>query len=171
MIVDDHNIYKLSNITRYCQLSKIHKESVAEHSFYVMWFINRMCTDLDIDDNIRLLALETGLLHDIPEVITNDITYDVKKMIPEIPELLKPYEEEIIGEHSNVAVKVLYNPETYEEIVANRLVRHADNLSVLQYCRHEEQLGNKSFKELSHDSLHRVSVSQYELATAIQGGK
>ena len=167
MIVNDHNIYKLSNIVRYCQKSKIKHETVAEHSFYVGWFILKLCRQYKIPDDIKLLALETGLLHDIPEIITNDITYDVKKMIPEIPKLLQPYEEEIIGEHSKVAQKSLYNPETPAEIIANRLVAHADNLSVFQYCEHEERFGNKNFIILKNDSLYRVARSRYSLEEAI----
>ena len=168
MIVGYHNIYKLTNIIRYCQKSKIKNESVAEHSYFVGWFILDLCKKNNIPDDIKLLALETGLLHDIPEIITNDITYDVKKMIPEIPQLLQPYEEEIIGEYSKEAQKTLYNPESPAEIIANRLVTHADNLSVFQYCEHEERLGNKNFTILKNDSMLRVAKSRELLEEAIE---
>ena len=171
MKVNNHNVYRLSNIVRYCQLSKIKNETVAEHSFFVMWFINWICTQHEIGDKIRLMALEAGLYHDVPEAITNDITYDVKKLIPDIPRILQPYEEDIIGEHSKVAVKVLYNPETYEEILANKIVNHADNLSVLQYCENVETLGNKEFITLKLDSCERVKKSFEEFKTALEGGK
>ena len=172
MIVDDYNVYKLSNIIRYSQQNKIKNESVAEHSFYVMWFVNRLCTKYGLSDIIRLRALESALLHDIPEVITNDITYDVKQMIPEVSALLQPYEVETIREHSDRACKVLFDPETYEERVAKRLVKHADVLSVLQYCQHEECLGNKNFTELRRATEQRVKQSKEELLTVIrEGGK
>ena len=96
MIVDDFNVYKMSNIVRYSQQNKIKNESVAEHSYFVMWFINRLCTKYELSDKKRLLAMEAGLLHDVPEVITNDITYDVKQMIPEVSALLQPYEEDVV---------------------------------------------------------------------------
>ena len=168
MIVDDYNVYKLSNIIRYSQQNKIKNETVAEHSYYVTWFVNRLCTKYELGDTIRLMALETALLHDIPEVITNDITYDVKRMIPEVPALLQPYEEEVIKEHSSRAYKVLFNPETSEEIIAKKVVKHADILSVLQYCQNEEMLGNKSFTELRRATEQRVKDSREDLVKAIK---
>ena len=168
MIVDDYNVYKLSNIIRYSQQNKIKNETVAEHSYYVTWFVNRLCTKYELGDTIRLMALETDLLHDIPEVITNDITYDVKRMIPEVPALLQPYEEEVIKEHSLRAYKVLFNPETPEETIAKKVVKHANILSVLQYCQNEEMLGNKSFTELRRATEQRVKDSREDLVKAIK---
>lgn len=170
MIVDDYNVYKLSNIIRYSQQNKIKNETVAEHSYYVSWFVNRLCTKYSLSDTIRLMALEAALLHDVPEVITNDITYDVKRMIPEVPALLQPYEEEVIKEHSSRAHKVLFNPETTDEIVAKKIVKHADILSVLQYCQNEEALGNKNFTELRKATEKRVKESRDALVASINGG-
>ena len=171
MIVDDYNVYKLSNIVRYSQQNKLKNETVAEHSFFTTWFVNRLCTKYELSDKIRLMALESALLHDIPEAITNDITYDVKRMIPEISGLLQPYEEEIVVEHSLKAWKVLFHPETYEEIVASKLVSHADVLSVLQYCHNEEMLGNKNFVELRKATDERARKSREELLTVIREGE
>ena len=172
MIVDDYNVYKLSNIIRYSQQNKIKNETVAEHSYYVSWFVNRLCTKYSLSDTIRLMALEAALLHDVPEVITNDITYDVKRMIPEVPGLLQPYEEEVIMEHSSRAHKVLFNPETNDEIIAKKIVKHADILSVLQYCQNEEELGNKNFTELRKATEKRVKESRDALIASInEGGK
>lgn len=168
MIVDDYNVYKLTNIIRYSQLNKIKQESVAEHSYYVMWFVNRLCTKYELCDRIRLQALEAALLHDIPEVITNDITYDVKRMIPEVSALLQPYEKQVISEHSVNACNTLFYPETDEDFVAKALVKHADILSVMQYCHNEECLGNKNFIELRQASEQRVAESKAKLEEAIR---
>lgn len=167
MIVDDYNVYKLSNIVRYSQQNKIKNETVAEHSFYVVWFINRICTKYKLDDNIRVMALEAGLLHDIPEVVTNDITYDVKQMLPEVSALLQPYEEDIIMEHSERSYRVLFNPQTFEEMLAKKIIKHADVLSVLQYCQHEETLGNKNFTELREETEKRVKESRKQMLDLI----
>lgn len=171
MIVNDFNVYKMSNIIRYSQQNKIKHESVAEHSYFVMWFINRLCTKYNLNDNIRLLALEAGLLHDVPEVITNDITYDVKQMIPEVSTLLQPYEEDVIKEHSYNAWKVLFNPETEDEILAKTIVKHADILSVYQYCYNEEMLGNKNFTELRKATNERLVKSKENLESKVKGGQ
>lgn len=169
-MVDDYNIYKLSNIVRYSQLSKIKNESVAEHSFFVMWFVNELCTKFQLSDTIRLRALETALLHDIPEIITNDITHDVKCMIPEIPKLLEPYEKRVIGEHSSRAYETLFCPESYEARVAKELVNHADILSVMLYCMNEKELGNKAFEELVQGTKDRLNSSREKLLEEIRKG-
>lgn len=167
MIVDDFSIYKLSNIVRYSQQNKIKHETVAEHSYYVMWFVNRLCTKYGLSDKIRLQALEAALLHDIPEVITNDITYDVKRMIPEVSALLQPYEKQVISEHSVNACNTLFYPETDEDNLAKTLVKHADILSVMQYCKNEEKLGNKNFTELRKATEERLVESKAKLLDEI----
>lgn len=167
MIVDDFNVYKLSNITRFSQQHKIKNESVAEHSYYVMWFINRICSQYELDDTIRLLSLEAGLLHDIPEVVTNDITYDVKTMIPDISALLQPYEEKAILEHSVRSHQMLFYPANATDRLVKRIVKHADILSVLQYCQNEETLGNTNFKKLREETEKRLDESSLELGKLI----
>lgn len=168
MIVGDGNVYKLSNIIRYSQLSKIKRESVAEHSFYVSWFANRLCTWYKLPDIIRLMALEAAILHDIPEVITNDITYDVKQMIPEVSGLLQPYEKAIIKEHSERVYGILFDPLSCEQQIAKALVKHADILSVMQYCTNEEDLGNKSFIKLKQDTETRIEKSKQKVESLIE---
>ena len=170
MIVDDDNVYRMSNIIRYSQLDKIKNESVAEHSYYVAWFVNRVCTEFHLCSTIRLMALEAAILHDVPEVITNDITYDVKCMVPEIKELLQPYEEQIIKEHSYPVWETLFHPKSWNQRVAKAVVKHADILSVVQYCHHEEMLGNKSFTELREASQERAMKTLDELLTVIREG-
>lgn len=167
MIVDDYNVYKLSNIVRYSQQNKIKQETVAEHSYYVCWFVNRLCTKYELSDKIRLMAIEAAILHDIPEVITNDITYDVKKLIPEVRALLQPYEETVIKQHSTRSYEVLFNPKTTDELIAKKVVKHADILSVLQYCQNEEMLGNKNFTELRKATEVRVNKSKSELLSLL----
>ena len=168
MIVNDLNVYKLANIIRYSQQNKIKKESVAEHSFFVMWFVERLCTKYQVSDIIRLKALEAALLHDVPEVITNDITYDVKKMIPEISALMEPYEKQVISEHSVCACNTLFYPVTDEDAIAKAIVKYADVLSVLQYCSNEESLGNKSFVELRKATEKRIKDSRDHLESVLK---
>ena len=89
MIVDDYNVYKLSNIIRYSQQNKIKNETVAEHSYYVSWFVNRLCTKYSLSDTIRLMALEAALLHDVVE--DTPITHEdiVREFGDEIAEMVE----------------------------------------------------------------------------------
>ena len=157
--VDDENVYILNSIQRYNTQHKIHNETVAAHSFFVCFFIHRICNEFKLDDTIKLYATEAGLLHDVPEVITNDITHDAKQLIKGLPALLCPYEEEIIKAHSERAWRVLFHPSDIEEQLAQLVVNHADILSVHQFCENEVKLGNVTFSTLLEDSLSRIQLS------------
>lgn len=161
--VDEENIYRLNSIIRYNTLNRIGCETVAAHSYFVTFFIHDICTDFKLSDIIRLYSLEAGIFHDVPEVITNDITHDVKELIGGLRALLQPYEEDIIKQYSPRAWKVLFKPETLEERLAHAIVNHADILSVCQYCGNEVDMGNTTFKGLFSDSCMRVSQSREEV--------
>ena len=55
--------------------------------------------------------------------------------------------------------------------MAKKIVKHADILSVMQYCQHEERLGNKNFIELSKATEKRLAMSRKELMFEIQNYK
>jgi 5'-deoxynucleotidase YfbR-like HD superfamily hydrolase len=159
-MINDENVYILNSIQRYNTQHRVHVETVAAHSFFVTYFINRICTGYELDDRIRLYSLEAGMLHDLPEVITNDITHDAKQLISGLSGLLKPYEEEVVKSQSERAHRILFSPTTFEEQIANAIVNHADVLSVYQYCETEVKLGNRTFREMLNNTVDRMNVTQ-----------
>ena len=84
-------IYKLKNIVRYNTHPKLTKESVAEHSFYVALIALKICDKLNVSDDIKLLSIEKSLLHDLPEIKMNDITYDAKHIL-HLEDIIKKFE-------------------------------------------------------------------------------
>ena len=161
----------MSNISRYNTRYRIKNESVAAHSFYVMWFVSNICSELGVGPDITSLALEAALVHDMPEIYINDVTYDCKKMIPGLNSILAEYEIDILNSLSTTAAKVLFYPETMEEKIAGAIVRYADVVSVKQYSQSEIKLGNKSFLEILKGAEDRLNEISYELTTLlIEGG-
>lgn len=146
----------MSNITRYNTRYRIKNESVAAHSFYVIYFTSCLCSHFGLDSKATQLAMEAALVHDIPEIYINDVTYDCKKLIPGLDEILAPYEEEIVGALSEEARLILFNPILPEQIFIRTLVKYADVVSVKQYALSEIKLGNQSFKDILKGANRRL---------------
>lgn len=146
-------IYKLKNIVRYNTHSKLVNETVAEHSFYVALFTMELCKILKLTEQQSLIAIQLAILHDVPEMITNDITYDAKQAMPEINKTLSKYERRFYED----------NYADYEELFDNsvdvqlgmEIVKLADILSAIQYCDNEVQLGNKYFEHILKGNIKR----------------
>ena len=97
-------IYRLQNIVRYNTWQKINSESVAEHSFFVVLFAHKICDYYKVNDNIKLVCLEMCTIHDAPEIVINDITYDAKCAMPEITKILEKYENKFFEEEFNIKI-------------------------------------------------------------------
>lgn len=166
------DLYRLNNIVRYNPHPKVGTETVAAHSFFTSLFVIDICTRYKLSDTIKLQALEGAVLHDVPEAWTNDITHDVKEQIPEIRELLKPIEQNIISEISINGAITLFtkNPDSNQRI-ARLVVELADVMSVVQYCRNESLLGNKFFDDMYEQSLDRVRQAEIALEEEIKHAK
>lgn len=161
-------IHQLNNIVRYNTRNKINPESVASHSFFASYFVLSICRDYLIEDDIKLLALESIILHDVPEVFINDITYDCKKLIPEIDDVLEPFEHAIISQLSESASSILFGHNLDEkEKLAKAIVEWADVLSVKQYAISEVELGNKPFKHILASSKKRVKKAEHNFKKAL----
>lgn len=160
-------IHQLNNIVRYNTRNKINPESVASHSFFTAYFVLSICRDFNIPDDVKLLALESAVLHDVPEVFINDITYDCKQLVPEIETLLRPYEVSVLEQISSHASRVLFGDNlTKAEKLANSIVEWADVLSVKQYALSEVELGNNVFFAILEGTERRLSEAEHEFSKA-----
>lgn len=158
----------LSNISRYNTRFRIKNESVAAHSYYVIWFVSNICSSLGLSHETTRLAMEAAMVHDIPEIYINDITYDCKQMIPELTSIIEPYERETIEKLSPEIADVLFNPVTPKEKLINTIVRYADVVSVKQYALSEMKLGNASFKSIFEGACNRLEEVGVKLSMILQ---
>lgn len=146
-------LYRLNSMVRYNTWQKVNTETVASHSYFVSIFTKMICDGLGVDPEIKLAALEFALVHDAPESLMNDITYDAKKLIPGINELLERFEKKYLSQHFPETTMTAFG----EESLAKLIVKLADIYSVVQYCDNEVLLGNSRFEKLLDDSMNRAN--------------
>lgn len=157
------NVSRLNCIVRFNTRHKLHTETVAAHSFYVAYFTMRICDVLKLKHTVKLLAIDAALMHDVPESKINDITYDCKKMITGLSDMLNKYESEIIGNISFDSQRVLFDPCTLAEKLAKAIVIYADILSVKMYAKIEVESGNKLFIGILKDTEERLEKAEATL--------
>lgn len=146
--------YRLKNIVRYNPWSKVSNESVAEHSYYVVLFTMLLCKDLDVKKEIEDLAIRLAVIHDLPEIITNDITYDAKQALPEVAKLLQQYETKFYKDNFGVYQEIFRN--SRDVAIASLIVKMADIISAIQYCDNEVRLGNEQFIDILANNVLRL---------------
>lgn len=71
----------LSHVPRWSIIPVIHRQSVAEHSYYVTLYISHICRVLGIGNHLVIDAMYHGLEHDRSESYTSDIPGPVKRSI------------------------------------------------------------------------------------------
>lgn len=154
-------IQRLSDIVRYTTRAKITNENVAEHSFYVSIEAMRICNMLKLDSDTKLKVIEAALVHDVPESLSVDVPYNIKKDYPDITEILQDIEVKELSRH---IPELEEDYKKYVEHEENKdavyyIVKLADTISVVQYSYKEIQLGNKTEEmyEIYIDSLSRVN--------------
>lgn len=147
--------YVLARLVRYNNRSRLQDESVAVHSFFVTLFTLRILDDLSVagmcDDRLRSDVLTRAILHDVGEVVTSDIPYDVKHSSSVITEELTKMERCYLSRDWPISFDrcVRSNDE-----LCHAILKLADTYSVLQYCAHEMDLGNVSveMREIYEDA-------------------
>lgn len=158
----------MSNISRYNTRYRIKNESVAAHSFYTIWFASVICSHFGLSPEVTQKAMECAMVHDIPEIYINDITYDCKQMIPEITSMIEPYERVIVSKLSDIAESILFDPKDLEDKLIGLIVRYADVVSVKQYSISEIKLGNASFSPILESANSRLEELSEELTKVLE---
>lgn len=158
------SLYRLNHMLRYNTWPRVNNETVAAHSFYVVLFTMMLCDSLEVSDHIKLEALNIAIVHDLPETIMNDVTYDAKKQIEGLSELLEVFEKKYIMVNFPEKYYAMFESKEPAHEIARLIVKLADVYSVIQYCDNEVQLGNRPFIELFDDSLERAKqiINQIE---------
>lgn len=149
---DLKNIYRLKSIIRYNNRIRIKDESVAEHSFFVAFLVLDICDKLQLTDDITFACMKKAILHDLPEIDLNDITYDTKIKL-NLHDHLKLYEDEYFDKNVSKHAYLMKND---VKNVINLVVEYADALSVLQYANNEIELGNTSMKSVTQETIKRL---------------
>lgn len=158
-------LYRLKHVVRFNTRNVIKKETVAEHTFNVAMICVLLLEQYGItNEKIRLDCITKALMHDLPEIDYNDITYDVKNLLNLRP-MLKEYEDKYFVEKYPCQAKLMHD---YIPVVDD-IVNYADALSVYQYISNEIVLGNKSedITTILSDMPQRLQKCKQELEASI----
>jgi 5'-deoxynucleotidase YfbR-like HD superfamily hydrolase len=120
-------------VNRWGNSPRIKENNVAEHSFFVAYYVKEMCKRLPIDDNDLGNILSLALDHDLHESIMVDIPTNVKRKV-------------------NISCN-----EIEEEA---KIIKLADLLDALLTCQEEIQMGNHFFI-CARDEIKPVFISVF----------
>lgn len=195
-------ITKLDNIKRFNGHFTLHQESVATHSFWVVFYVNLLYRDLfwmafnvhEIEQNTTGLVklyheiynflLRQAIMHDVDEVLTTDILYDVKYhkqggddvrkglrliTLSEI-ERMKPsiLKTELQAELSSDSVGGTTELTIEQKTVCHNIVKLCDWLSSYHFCYQEVTVGNMAFSEILQLVIEGIRTSRVSLLVALQ---
>ena len=140
-------------------------ENIAEHSLEVgmiahaLAVINKVYFNGNIDPNeVAVMAM----YHDVPGIITGDLTTPMKYFAPEIRDAYKVVEETAVNKLVSSLpeeMKPIYENILNEE---NRnkesqlLVKAADKISALIKCVEEKRMGNLDFLEAEKSTIEAI---------------
>lgn len=134
-------LYRLSDLKRYNNMSRIKSESLAEHQYYCALILMKLKPYIyNITYQEYSILLQYVLIHDIGELYTGDIPHNVKEDYPDLKYLLEKIETEklqLIGFND-----IIGTIEKNENL--KMLFKLCDILQVIQYCENEFKLGNSS---------------------------
>lgn len=157
------NIYKLKNLIRYNNRTKLKDETVAEHSFFVSLISLMICDSLKLDKQVTYECLIKSILHDMPEIEMNDITHDVKIRL-NLSQVLQEYEDEYYANNFESFASLM---NLRDDSISSLIVNLADAESVKQFIQNEKKLGNQSsdifeIEEESEARLRNLEKALYE---------
>jgi len=141
---------RAAHIPRYSAIPVNHRESVAEHSFFVAIYADRLAVDMGLND-IFPQILKAALWHDIEETWTGDFIRSFKYSDPDLKSKMDD-----AARHCAYKVfdEILQNPvfaemaigiwnDAKSDNVIGKVVKFADFLSVVSYVSKETAMGNK----------------------------
>lgn len=146
--------------TRYSGAHVIHKENVAEHSYYVTLLADLIAHDLEQKMNDRtklnrLKILQMALYHDTEEAYTGDLITPVKNKSPELKRewdklsslmMKEGLHHDFPGQQHIVKyiVSIHHMYETNKTtLLENQIVKFADGLQSVVYLLREIGFGNR----------------------------
>lgn len=153
--------------TRYSGAHVIHKENVAEHSYYVTLLADLIAHDLEHRlTNIkldRLKILRMAMYHDTEEAYTGDLITPVKNKSPELKRewdklsslMMKEGLVHDFPEQQHIVKYIVSIHHTYEKNkttqLENQVVKFADGLQSIVYLLREIGFGNRHVITILHN--------------------
>ena len=152
----------LAHVIRFNNRPQHFPESVAEHSFYVAYFVLILCNLLE-KKKIKVdtkKALSIALIHDAEEAFSGDILNPFKHFNEKVYQAIRDVNRQMVGEmFTDLPTDLkrelvsLWNTENKSKSIEAQVVKVADKLQLLSKCFEEIQAGNNYFEEIYKDQL------------------
>lgn len=142
----------LSVVPRWSGLPRLHQQNVAEHSFYVALYTDKLCREMGWPVADRYGAVAYALIHDMAEATTGDIMGPVKRRLVNKVSL-SDFEDEIM-EGMGPYYKNHEKPSTAARIV----VKAANIIDEYFHISLELAMGNNCMKAMQTAVLIRMEA-------------
>src|SRR5260221_464375 len=144
-------IMRAAHIHRYSAIPVNHTESVAEHSFFVAAYADRISIDLNCSMETNRLAVRAALWHDIEETLTGDFIRSFKYSDSKMKAMMDDAAhecafkvfEEIINDEIKSGQALMIWHEAKRDSLVGKIVKFSDFLSVVAYVSKECAMGNR----------------------------
>ena len=138
---------RLGFVPRWTVIPHNNKQSVAEHSFYVALYTDKICTMLELSDTQRAKIVSYALRHDMAETIHGDIPSPAKRRL-------------VLNDHAATEEALfieLYGSDAdyydyrHATDYAHSIVKLADRMEAAMWLTQEVAMGNSQLGELAQD--------------------
>lgn len=146
-------------VTRWSTFHILHKESVAEHSFFTAFYTMVISDWLDLFSESEVnqtVALQRALMHDVDEAYSGDFIRSFKYAVPGLKKMLDEASSVFCGQMCEEIAPGAIGEELHrrwinakDDTKEGRIVAFADFLSVLSYAIMERRAGNRHIREES----------------------
>lgn len=150
------DLRRLSHVQRWGIVPRLRQQNVAEHSFYVALYTDRICGILGLDDATRLAAIRYALEHDAAEAFTGDLPSPMKAHVAGLDELEARVRRHVLGG----------DPAEPEES-ARTAVKVADLLDAVLYLNEESAMGNGRVSYLLQELRGRLVIAARDLGDEV----
>lgn len=141
---------RAAHIPRYSAIPVNHRESVAEHSFFVAIYADRISIDLGYSAETNRQSVRAALWHDIEETLTGDFIRSFKYNDHQLKRMmdfaardcaLTVFREMLGRDNASIAIGSWDDAKNNGPV--GRVVKFSDFLSVVAYVAKEAAMGNK----------------------------
>lgn len=144
-------IVNLTEVYRHASRPKIKQENLPEHQYFTAISVMEIISwykslGINIPSDLELQAIRSALIHDLPELYTNDVLHPAKNKYPELKQILDKAEQTFLKEEFpcfyNDYMELLKSEKN--EDLLGLIVKLADIASLLRWTARELDLGNKN---------------------------
>jgi len=171
-VIDTHKA--LSQILRFSTVPTIHKQNVAEHSYFVALIAWLICVRMEtkgIEINTEKV-LKLSLIHDLPESVSGDMPRSVKK--GEIRKIITELEDSVfqmmigdLPEDMYDELSATYRRWELGDSLEEKVMRFSDILESAIYCLCEKELGNSNMDRIISNMIIWIDGFEDELMKSL----